>query len=312
MIEKILLGLVVTLFGSVLIYAFRVRQLYVVIPRLFSVSALTSKGKIIEVRIFNKSRVTEEDVIVALSPDRTYEIVASTDSSSTLDENSIRIPRISPGDDYSVLMLVEGGNFTKDEISTVSSKATKGKLIEGVENVPPNSGTLVLVLAGFIAIVATPILGIGVYDDWKEGVNEREQAHRIESLNFLSEIGWESLDEYALSILSENYSQGEFPLFQKKLVRDGDVVVVTFAIVNKTAASMEVRAVPDRPYHEQDPKSWENSISESVSVAPGDNSELILRVFWPKNAPGELSVQFYLASGSEFFMGILKNVEVDV
>lgn len=311
MIEKILLGLVVTIFGSIVLYTFRVRQLYVVIPRLFSVSALTSKGKIVEVRVFNKSRATEEDVIVSLSPDRTYEIVASTDSSPILDSNSIRIPRIPPGDDYSVLMLVEGGVFTKNEISTISSKATKGKLIEGVENVPPNTGSFVLGIVAFLFVLATPLAGVELYNQWKGSVKERERVEKIESLSFLSDIGWESLDEYALSNLSKSYSQGEFPLFQKKMERDGDVVIVTFAIVNKTAAPLEVIAVVDSSYYEQDPRPWENSISESETVNPGGSSDLSLRVFWPKDTRGEFLVKFHLYSRAEFFIEISKSVQVD-
>ena len=196
MIEAIIIGLIVTVFGSVLLYAFRVRQLYVVIPRLFSVSALTSEGKIIEVRVFNKGRATEEDVLVALSPDRDYEVLASTDSSSALDGSFIRIPRIPPGDDYSVLMLVEGGDFTKDEISTVSSKITKGKFIEGIENVPQNTGSIVLFIAFFLSVLATPVVGFEMYDKWKEGISEREHTERMSSLEFLSDIGWNSLDRY--------------------------------------------------------------------------------------------------------------------
>lgn len=311
MIERILLGLIVTVVGSAIIYAFRVRQLYVVLPRLFSVSALTSTGKLVEIRVFNKSRTTEEEVLVALSPERTYEIVASTDSSPILDKYTIRIPRIPPGDDFSVLMMVEGGNFTKDEISTVSSKTTKGKVMEDIEHVPPNVGNVILSTACFVAVIAAFFAGISTYEKWKDSVAQRERAERIESLSFLAETGWTSLDEYAVSNLRKNYNQGEFPLFQKDLKRDGNTLIVAFSIINKSAAPLSVTAIPDRPYHDRDPRPWENTISESVSVGPADKSELSLRVFWPKNQDGALSVEFSFDFRGERFIRVVKNVQVD-
>jgi len=114
MLEKFVLGLIVSALGALLIYAFRVRQLYVVIPRLFSVSSITTNGKLVEIRAYNKGRGIEEDVTINLDPSLKYEIVASTDSSCTLGQSTIRIPRIPPGNDFSVLLLVEGGDFFKE------------------------------------------------------------------------------------------------------------------------------------------------------------------------------------------------------
>lgn len=312
MIQAILLGLVVTIIASVLLYAFRVRQLYVVLPCLFSESALTSTGKLVEIRIFNKSRITEEEVLVELSPDRRYEIVASTDSTPILAKTTIRIPRIPPGDDLSVLIMVEGGNFTRDEISTISSKTTKGSIADGVEQVPPNAGTVILVIAFLLALVAIPIGGISTYQKWKEEVSERELVERIESFASLIERGWTSLERYALSDLSGNYNAGEFPLFQKSMMRDGDVIIVSFSIINKSAAPLAVRATPERPFADQDPRSWENTIIELSSVRPGETSELALRVFWPKNEEGKFSVEFHLDSGSDRFIQVKKHVQVSV
>lgn len=209
-------------------------------------------------------------------------------------------------------MLVEGGDFTKDEISTVSSKIAKGKFVEGIENVPQNAGSIVLFIAFFLSVLATPVVGVEMYDKWKEGINEREHTERMSSLEFLSDIGWSSLDRYALSKLSENYSQGEFPLFQKELMRKGDVLIIPFTITNKTAAPLRVRAMPEHPYDDRDPRPWENSVLELKSVDPGDSSELLLRVFWPANQRGEFSIDFHLDSGSETFIRLSKSIQVDV
>lgn len=311
MIESALIALVATVIASILIYAFRVRQLYVVLPSLFSESALTSTGKLIEIRVFNKSRSTEEDVLLSLSPERRYELVASTDATPTLDRSTISIPRIPPGDDFSLLMMVEGGSFSKDQISTISSKTTKGSVVDAIEQVPPNLGNVILSIAVFVILVGTPIAGVITYDKWKDGVSERERVERIESFSFLKNLGWSSLERYAFTDLSKNYSPGEFPLFEKDMVRNEGAIIVPFSIVNKSAAALSVRAMPERPFSDQDPRSWKNSIIETATVSPGEMAELSVSVFWPEREQGEFSIEFTLDSGSDRYIQVTKRVHVD-
>lgn len=98
MFESIAIGIIVTLTGALLIYIFRIRQLYAVIPRFFAVSNLLENSKLVEIRIFNKSRISEEDIIVSLDSEIKCELVGSTCESISISNNKISIPRVSPGE----------------------------------------------------------------------------------------------------------------------------------------------------------------------------------------------------------------------
>jgi hypothetical protein len=312
MLEKLIIGLAVTTVGTLLVYAFRVKQLYVVIPRLFSVSILTTNGKVAEVRTYNKGRSTEEDVLIALDPSLKYEIVASSDSTCVLESSAIKIPRIPPGDDFSVLLLVEGGDFSRERLSTISSKSTKGKLLNGIENVPPNAGTALLVVFAFLVLMAAPVAGIHYYDEWQKAAAEDMTAARLARLDYLRKEGWNNLDRYSESAFREHYPDGEFPIHQTKAERKGDVVEIQFRIVNKSAAALRLSALSEWPYKADDPKSWEDRNIFVHKVEPQSANNLTIKLYFPKTKKGEASIEFQLSIGRDSLLTMTKRVVVDV
>ncbi len=312
MIEKLIIGLAVTTVGTLLVYAFRVKQLYVVIPRLFSVSVLTTNGKIAEVRTYNKGRSTEEDVLIALDPSLKYEIVASSDSTCVLESSAIKIPRIPPGDDFSVLLLVEGGDFSRERLSTISSKSTKGKLLNGIENVPPNAGTALLGVVAFLALMAAPITGIDYYYKSKKVAAEELTASRLARLDYLRKEGWTEFDRYSASAFREYYLDGEFPLHQTKVERKGDVVEIQFRVVNKSAAELRLTALSKWPYKADDSRIFEDRNIFSHKVEPQSANNLTIKLFYPKGKKGEATIDFQLSVGTDSLITMKKRVVVDV
>jgi hypothetical protein len=312
MFEQIVLGLIVAALGALLVYAFRIRQLYVVIPRLFSASLLTINGKLVEVRAYNKGRATEEDVMVALDPSLKYEIVASSDSTCTLKHSAIQIPRIPPGDDFSVLLLVEGGDFSRERISTISSKNTKGRLLQGIENVPPNMGSMVLVIIVVLAAMAIPIASINYYFEWQTATANSMQKDRLARLDYLGKEGWSELDQYSASKFRDNYTDGEFPIYQSKVARKGDAIEIQFRIVNKSAAELQVTALSEWPYKSEDPQIWDGRNIFSHKVEPRGTADLTIKLYYPKTKSGEATIAFSLSVGTEGLLIAKKRVSIDV
>jgi hypothetical protein len=307
MLQTIVVGLIVTILAGLVFYAFRVRQLYVVIPRLFSVSLLTTSGKLVEIRTYNKSRMTEEDVTVALDPGLKYEIVASSDSTCKLDHSAIQIPRIPPGDDFSVLLLVEGGDFSRERISTISSKTTKGRLLRGIDQIPPNIGNFLLAVFGSLILMAIPAVIINYYPEWQKN-------YRLAQLEYLSKEGWSELDSYATSKFSDNYTNGEFPIHQSKVARKGDVVEIQFRIVNKTAAELNLTASSESPYSSEDPQNWDDRNIYAHKVEPRGANNLTIKLYYPKTKTkkGKATITFRFDVGTETFLTAKKLVIIDV
>lgn len=303
MFEKLVAALLATVLGALLLYVFRLRQLYVLIPRLFSVSQLTSTGKIVELRVYNKSRGTEEDITVSLEPSRTYEIVASTDATASLNGAVIHVPRIPPGDDYSLLLLVENGDLTKDHISTVSSKTTKGKVLSKLEEVPPNAGNVLLAIFAVVLIAGGPVAAIKQYDQWR-------LAHTLDELDYLKKSGWSNYERYADSDLVGSYGKGEFPIYQMDVRRVGDAVIVPFKVVNNTAGEMEISATPERLYGESDPEPWRRTIVESKAVEPMGDGVMEITLYWPKKKSGSTAISFSISARDSFIV-VTKAVKID-
>ncbi len=308
MVEKLIAGLAATIIGALLIYAFKIKQLYLVVPRLFSNSLLSTKGKIVEIRIFNRGRSAEVDIQVTLDPSVSYEIVASTDSTSTINNSTISIPRVPPGDDYSVLLLVEGGDFTNERISGVSSSTTKGKILKGLGDVPPNAGKAFLAILAFLLFAAAPIAGIEGYQAWEKS---KKHAHFVELTKALDQK-WSGLEGYAESDFGKNYSAGEFPIHLLEKRRKGKHVLLKFRLINRAAAPLEVNLEVESPYKNKDPKPWESSIYESKTVPPASTGEIEAILFWPKVEVQEAKLIFRMSVGPEKYMKAITNVEIDV
>lgn len=308
MIENMLVGLVVTLLGTLLIYAFKARQLYLVVPRLFSNYLLSTNGKLVELRVFNKGRIAETDVRITLDPELTYEIVASTDSTSKIEDSAIGVPRVPPGDDYSVLLLVEGGTFTNSRISSVSSAMTKGRVFEQLGDVPPNAGNALLAVIFGLALLATPIAGLEGFHAWKENQEKQELAELYSALN----NRWSDLERYSSSSFAKLYGVSEFPFHQTSITRNGSRVKIKFTVINRAAAELEVSVIPDWPFQGDDPEPWKSSIHETVKVGAASNSTIDLELYWPKEKAGSAEFKFSYSVGADKYLGAHTKVNIDI
>lgn len=308
MIDNLIVGLAVTIIGTLLIYAFKVKQLYLVVPRLFSKSALSNKGKVVEVRIFNRGRSAEVDVQVTLDPGVSYEIVASTDSTSTINNSTISIPRLPPGDDYSVLLLIEGGDFTNERISGLSSSTTKGKIFKELDNVPPNAGKAFLTVLATLLIAATPIAGIEGYQAWE---NSKKHSHFVELTKSLGQE-WSGLEAYAESNFGKYYTAGEFPIHLLEKRRKGKRVVLMFHLINRAAASLEVDLIVNSPFYNKDPKPWLSTAYKTITVLPATTKKIEVILFWPKGKVEEAEFNFIMSVGSEKYISVITKKKIDI
>lgn len=308
MIESLAVALMGTLLSALAIYAFRKRQLYLVIPRLFASSPLSAKGKLAELRVFNKGRIAELEVRITLDPAASYEIIASTDNTCSLTNATVEVPRIPPGDDFSVLVLSEGGDLTKDHVSGISSATTKGKVINELGEVPPNAGNALLGALAFILLIAAPIASIEGYSTWQE----HELDKRVERIKASTDQNWNGLQRYAESQFSELYALGEFPIYLSDLRRDGQRVFVTFKVMNRAAAPLDLTLTTGSPFKEEDPEPWKSLGYESAKVAPSGTDELTTSLYWPSGRNGTAEFEFNMSVGQEDFLKATTEINVDV
>ncbi|MHA3056831.1 hypothetical protein ACX1NT_02745 [Acinetobacter sp. ANC 5584] len=230
-ILKILVGVISSLIMISLTYIFKRRQLYVIAENLYRNSGISNKGILCEISIFNRGRLIEEDIRVSLDNSLKYELVAFNDSNMTLENNVIKVARLHKKSKVSVLILVENGDFSYKQILQVDSKTEKGKIIEKIEDVPPNLLDLILAFSLLLPFIGGSAWAGYIYSDTKnsdtknaadaEQVKLSEAEHKFVQNNIyyvskkyknLEKMGWMNLVLYEKSQMAKSYEGTEFPI----------------------------------------------------------------------------------------------------
>jgi hypothetical protein len=235
-------GFIATLLGGLLLTGvvawIRRSWLVVLVPRLFPKSQLSDRGQLAEITVFNRGFKTEEDIELRLSPSMTYELVASSAVEATIAREILRIDRIGPSDDATVLLLVEGGTFAKDDITNCVSKLSKGKVVAGQGDVPPTGNQRIgLVVTLLLCAITTGWFITSIYHDATDkpvgaAVSNNRAVDKPVDID-----GW---------VIPLTYARSESSLVEamksKNLIasvsqgrRKGELVAVVITIENKTA-----------------------------------------------------------------------------
>lgn len=238
LLSKIIPSVAIALLVALILYAFKVRQLYLLVPKMFGYGGLTGKGKIVELRAFNKGRSMEEEIHIDMPPALTYELIASDHPDIKLEKNKVILSRLSPMSELSMILLAEGSIEAENFTPTITSKTTKGKVVKRLEEVPPNIGTVLMWAGGFLVFMFVLFYIPPLVSDY-------QKTKTLERYAFLGKSGWRGIDRYVSSDARASYPGSEFPLVVTAANRVGDVYEVTFTATNKTAAPLLVTAYFD-------------------------------------------------------------------
>lgn len=220
---------------------FKRRKLYIVVPKLFSHSELSSSGQVIELNVRNKGKRTEEDIRVALNPKLSYEVIASTLPSLALSKGGvIHIQRLSKSEEVSIVLTAEKGEFVQDSVLSISSKDTKGEIKKETQDTEEETVAGILMALSFIFIVM-PAAGYFVGNYIRQEISESPEV-RIdpyqEIKNSLAEEGWRDVDGFIESGSFLGHD-GVWPIEVEFPQRKGDLLVFTVKIKNETEEVIE-------------------------------------------------------------------------
>jgi hypothetical protein len=290
-IEKIVIGLI--LFGatSVLAYLFRMRQLYVVTPKLFRNASISKDGSLCEIIIYNRGAQPEEAIQVELDPSLRAELLASGTAELSLVGSIIKLERLHKNSEASAILLIENGLLDSSKIVAISSKAIKGHVCKTVAEVPPNFARAFLIFLVFAGFFPAAIYLPKAYDSLYAQYTEY-------ALRNAPVAGWSGLAEYFSSDLRSSYSSKEFPVIfrgaQKKDAKDQ----LRFDVLNKTAIPLTVYVDV-----KNGPKSG-SPFFASVTVDPLSKSELLVPAPAPNAKDGLVVLDVSFKWGSEFIYKI--------
>jgi len=290
-IEKIAVGLALFVATSVLAYLFKMRQLYVVTPKLFRNAAISKDGSLCEVIIYNRGAQAEEAIQVELDPSLRAELLASGTADLSLTGSIIKLERLHKNSEVSAILLVENGILDASKLVGVSSKAVKGKVRKTVTEVPPNFARAFLVFLAIAGFFPVTIYLPRAY----EALYARYTDHALRNAPV---VGWSGLAGYFSSDLRSSYSTKEFPVVFKGLQTSGSENTLRFEVLNKTAIPLIVYADAMGG-----PKTG-SPFFRSVTVDPLSKSELLVPA--PPSNPKDGSVVLDIAFkwGGEFIYKI--------
>jgi hypothetical protein len=275
------------------------RQLYLVMPRLYHHSPLSDNGKMVELIVFNKGRKSEEDIRIELDPSLRYTLIAATNKDISLMDGIFIINRVAPLSEASVIFVAEGGNFGEENIAQFSSKDTRGRIRKRLDEVPPNWGNALLWIFIPLAVIVCLFYGIDTYQKF-------DRTKKIESLQSVAVQGWNGLEWYATSKLRQSYSTNEFPITFLRQVRKREIVSLEFRIVNKSAAWLSVDARVSYPEKVNDPESFDDRLLYDIRIEPAGAKNITLKAYAPSNKNDVIpNVEFSLKSGDEHIYGII-------
>lgn len=230
-LEKIVAALLVFIITSVLAYLFRMRQLYVLTPKLYKHAPISTNGSLCEIIVFNKGNQVEENIKINLDPDLKAELLASSSADIRLSGSIIEIDRLHKNTEASAILMVEHGFLNSTRITSFSSKGTKGNICSSKSSVYPNFAkmfSISVLVIGFL-IASFTAYDKKIYDRFKDAYVEYK-------LNYLYQQGWSRLTEYYGSDLSKSYTEKEFPVRLIKKISNNEA---EFEVINKTAGILK-------------------------------------------------------------------------
>lgn len=292
-IEKIAIGLVLFVVTSIVAYLFRMRQLYVAVPKLYRHAPISKDGSLCEMIVYNRGNQVEESIQVDLDPELRGELIASSSADITFEGATMKIERLHKGSEASAMILIENGTFDATRIISVSSKATKGSVLKTVRDLPPNFAKAFLVAMLYLGFFPALVYGPKVYDQ----LHSEYVEYRLQSLY---QQGWTNLSTYYGSEMRQSYSDHEFPIrLIDHRVNSEKKPTMTFEVYNKTALPMSVTA------NKRGSQPGDISNYASADLPPMSKQTLSAPVPERSSGSQNTELEFTLKAGDEFLFGLV-------
>ena len=298
MIEKVLAGTILFILTSIVAYAFKVRQLYAVVPKLHKKSFLSDGSSVAELVIYNKGTKVEENVTLEIRQELRCEILASNSSNAIIKDNVVQIDRIHSHSEISLILLIEGESLSYEDLVSVSSKEIKGQFLKKVDEIPPSASKSAISISLVVLLACLLYWGGGVYTYLESKYVEHTYSNIFKQ-------GWRGLSDYITSDLSESYSNQEFPIRFVGVDFENKKISIDYEVINKSSVPIEVVV--------RDSKKFEyelgNSLPfESVEVAPLEKRKVTIK--YPNENQENLELASSINFGDEYIRGLVHKIDL--
>lgn len=282
------IALAATVVGGLLVAALlgwiRKPRLIVLVPRSFSYSQLTDRGQLVEISIFNRGFKTEETVELTLNHGLRYELLGSNSQDAKVTSNKLIMPRIGPSDEVTVLLLVEGGTFKRDDIVQCLSKENKGQLVSKLDEVTPTGPQRILIVGMFVAVPAL-LYGLTFLIDAVSSYTRTGTVSTAPDSRAPLDVGgwqvpWFQINQ---SLLLSSFKDGKISVTVGSVSKKGDVASIPLRFSNQSAEVLKATATVTSVRSASRFKPYELTVYDIVLVQ-GKPEDKIFRVVIPEGS----------------------------
>lgn len=293
-VAGVLIGIVPILIAWLAKTVFFRRQLYLVQPKLFDYSGLggNESSKTVEVTVINSGRRSEEDIRVQFAPSFSYVIVASNSAGHSIDQDGVlKIDRLAPKQELTLVLVAEGGEFRKEHILGLSSSTVVGKVkssLQEAQATPEQTVFALLVLFLIVFPLGYALGKIVEVEVWPRlvsevaPVDEGDGATKFD-VKEIDKSGSYGVEKAAIRSRSETVKV-------VGIKRKGDEVFVAIALENKSSERLSYTLSLSTPVSEKrgQLKGAPNYIKTGVVLFPNSTKEIQLSDYLPSKGVPQL------------------------
>lgn len=277
-------GVVVIFIAWTAKWFFLSRRLFLIQPKLFDYSDLVNNNdsKTLELTAINSGGRSEEDIEVQLSPVFRYTVIASNTAGLKVNENGIlKIGRLAPGQESTVILTAEGGEFRKEHISRISSKEAVGKITNTLQEaqLSPQQNILIIIVLFLLLPLSGYLIGKYIVEDFLSDLKVTQAVVEEKSFSVENEtVDLIGADEKTAKLYKETFKI-------KKVERKGNLIRVTLLLHNNIdkRISYVVSSTSTASDRRNEYSGAVRYIIGDVMVYPGATKEIYVEDFLPED-----------------------------
>jgi hypothetical protein len=244
-----------------------------------------SSGQIVSLSIYNAGLLSEEDVSLTIRPACRFEVIATSKSTVTIQGKTIFIPKLARLETITVLILVEGKAFEHEDIESIESKATHGKVIASKDKAT-SAWQNIIALPIVLLLLGLPFsFGTWVGAEMKQSILGYV-ADKYEVIGPSKQLaGFKQIvrEDFGFGTLKDALDKSRVAVSVKEVVRRGDVLTLMVNLKNNAGAALMVEGSVKGTAGDG-PLSFRDSRVDDFALADGENKTIKFLVYLPESA----------------------------
>ena len=242
-----------------------------------------SDGQVVSLSIFNAGLLSEENITLTMRPACRFELVAASKSTVNVQGKTISLPKLARLEAVTVLLLVEGKPFESEDIESIESKATEGKIIVSKDKATSAWQTIV-VLPILLFVLFLPFsFGTWVGADMHQSiigyiVDKYELIGPSKQLAGYKQV---ARSDYGSGKLEKALDNALISIKVQEVVRRKDVLTLAIEMKNNSGSAI-IAEGSVKGTAGSGTLSYTDSRFESLALASGETKKVKMQIFLPE------------------------------